>query len=203
MAWGDEYSVAGLDTYVYWAGAVGKVKVDGLEVPAHPPGFYSLRLRSTPGVVLLEDEAGNRLKLSYRIPDRQRYGSLGFGLGPYLYQFQDRLQSTQTITPLLTLYGSVYFSELFRVVAFNATSFSDRWFSDTGVYLQTDNFKILDKRIQMKLLFGAQSRAFYTPDGVQGTFGGPQGFELIVPDFLGKGRNLTGGAFLYPLIDGK
>jgi hypothetical protein len=203
MAWGDEYSVAGLDTFIYWAGAVGKVQADGIELVANPPGIFLLRLRSSPGVVTLRDEAGNQMRLTYKIPDRQRYGNIGFGLGPYLYQYQDRLESTQTVTPLLTLYGSVYFSELFRVVAFNATSFSPRWFSDTGIYLQTDNFRILDKRIQMKLLFGAQTRAFYTPDGAQGVFGGPQGFELIIPDFFAKGRNLTGGAFIYPLINGK
>jgi hypothetical protein len=203
MAWGEEYSVAGLDLFVYWEGAVGKVRVDGVETPASQPGVWMIRLRARPGRVVLEDDAGHRVALRYRIPERQRYGSLGFGLGPYSYTYLDGAATTQSITPLLTIYGSLFFSEIFRMVAFNATSFNKNWFTDTGVYFQTDNFKVLDKRLQMKLLFGAQTLAFNTNTGPRTVFGAPQGFELIFKDFLGKGRTLTGGAFIYPLIEGK
>ncbi len=203
MAWGEAYSVAGLDTFVYWEGAKGKVSANGIELKPSPAGIYSLRLRDQPGDVTLVDEAGNRLKLQYFVPSRQRYGSLGFGLGPYSYRYNDSSQSTQTVVPLLTLYGSYFFSEIFRMVAFNATSFTTNWFSDTGVYFQTDNFKVLDKRIQMKLLFGAHVLAFQKNSGPEAVFSGPQGFELIFKDFIGKGNNLSAGAFIYPLISGR
>jgi|GEM_PF-1467610 len=203
MAWGEEYSVPGLDLFVYWEGAVGKVRVDGVETTASQPGVWMIRLRARPGRVVLEDEAGHRVVLRYRIPERQRYGSLGFGIGPYSYTYLDGAKTTETLTPLLTVYGSLFFSEIFRMVAFNATSFSSNWYSDTGVYFQTDNFKVLDKRLQMKLLLGGQSLAFMTNTGPRAVFGVPQGFELIFKDFMGKGRTLTGGAFIYPLINGK
>jgi hypothetical protein len=203
MGWGEEYSVAGLDTFVYWEGAVGKVRVDGVDTQPSLPGVWALRLRSAPGRVTLVDEAGNRVAFSYRIPDRQRYGSIGFGVGPYSYSYNDGASTTQSITPLLTLYGSLFFSEIFRIVAFNATSFNSNWFSDTGVYFQTDNFKVLDKRLQMKLLFGAETLSFAAAGGPKAVVGVPQGFEIIFRDFGGKGHNLTGGAFIYPLINGK
>jgi hypothetical protein len=201
---GDTHPVSVLEAYAYWEGvAEDRVLVAGMVTPPKLPQVWGFRLESAPGSFPLRESGGNaELELSYRIPRRLRFGSLGMGLGPYSYAYDaPGVAPGAQVVPLVTFYASYFFSEVFRFSAFNATAPVKNGFSDTGFYLVSEQFNVFDRRYFMRVLLGLNGVAYPVRDQVRFSFGGPQGFELTVTDFAGRRRNLAVGAFIYPLID--
>lgn len=205
---GAEHRTSSLELFVYWDHPGGAVQVDGLETPSSLASLWTLRLRSRPGKLTLKarDAGGSAtsVALTYRIPDRLKWGSLGAGLGPYAYTYDAPGNKADHVTPLLTLYGSFFVSETMRLVAFDATAFSSSsYFTDLGVYFSNQSVLALDRRLAMNVMLGAHTMLFPVNGQATLKFGVPQGFEIIFKDALAKGKNLSAGAFIYPPIQGR
>jgi hypothetical protein len=199
---GNEHRTSTLEIFVYWEGAPQQLLIDGMEVKASTESVWMRTQRAAPGELSLVG-SGEKLKLNYRIAENLHSGSLGFGIGPYGYAFEAPGSESHNTIPLLTIYGSYFYSETLRIVGFNATAFDKNYFSDTGLYVQTEQFKIFDKRYTMRLLLGAHAIAFNAMDKSRFIFGAPQGAELTITDFWKKTFNLQAGSFLFPPINGK
>lgn len=200
---GDEHRTSALELYVYWDNVGQRIEINGVETPASSTSLWPLRLRSHPGVITLR--AGKHvMKVRYQLPARMQLFSMGMGLGPYSYVYEgEREELAKPAIPYLTLYGSFFLNETFRVVGFNATAFSGLGYSDLGMYLSTENLKLFDKRLILNLLLGAHVVGFRSQGNTYLVMGAPQGFELIALDFLKRSNNLSLGGFIYPPIGGK
>jgi hypothetical protein len=51
------------------------------------------------------------LNLRFMLPKKLSYASLGVGIGPYGYRFEDLLGALDRIAPITTLYGSYFLTE--------------------------------------------------------------------------------------------
>lgn len=199
---GDAHRTATLELYVFWDNVGQSVALGGLDTPANSVSLWALRVPARPGAVRLR-ASGHELTLPYAIPDRLRLGSLGVGLGPYAYHFNGLGDETDTWSPLLTVYGSYFFTEGIHIVGFNAISPSRNGYGDFGLYLKMENFRVFDRRFGINVLLGGHVIGFKAGGSVHVKPGFPQGMEMIYTDFLGRGRNISFGGFLYPPIDGK
>jgi hypothetical protein len=86
-------------------------------------------------------------------------------------------------------------------VYFNAAVLHHLGSMDQGLYLWLEQFRIFDERVSMHLLLGANLLVYARHGGVAARVSAPQGVELITRDVLGRGKNLTLGAFIYPKIN--
>ena len=211
---GDEHPISTLETFLYWEGVQAqRVSVDRFGTEPKVPQVWAFRLQSAPGILHFSekndpvgssnpaDGGASAFNLTYRIPKRLRFGSLGVGLGPYAYTYDAPGVAANTYVPLLTFYMSYFYSETLRIAAFNATAPHAAGFSDTGFYVVTEQFNVFDHRYFMRVLLGLNGVAYRANGATYFSFGGPQGFELTITDFAGKRRNLALGAFIYPLIN--
>lgn len=202
VAEGDAHRTPTLESYVFWDNVGQSLELGGIETPASSPSLWALRLPAKAAPVRLK-ASGQGLVLRYSVPERLRLGSIGLGLGPYTYFFDGLGNTTDTVAPLLTVYGSFFLTESMRFVAFSAASISQNSSGDLGVYLNTENFRIFDRRLGIYLLLGGHVIGFQSNGSFYAIPGFPQGMELIYSDAFGKGRNLSLGGFLYPEISGK
>jgi hypothetical protein len=196
---------ASLELYVLWEKPSPEAKVDDHPIAQASASVYLLRLRAKPGTVRLSGGAGERkLEVAYRVAENLHYGSLGVGIGPYSYHYQGGGEDVESWAPIMTLYGSYQVHDTIRLVAFNATAFNHQLQTDTGFYVNAEQFRTLDRRIGLNIMLGANLIGVRAGNGDYVLlFGAPQGFEFIFTDFLGKARNLSAGAFIYPSIEGK
>lgn len=202
VARGERHSTAALELYVFWDNVGQTIEVGGVPTAAASVSVWPLRLRSAPGTARLKAGA-HEIELSYRIPEHLNMGYLGMGLGPYTYAFAGPTDDLTSVAPILTLYGSYFISETIRIVAFDATSVSRLGFTDLGLYLSTENFRVVDRRLSINLLLGGHVVAFEAAGKLRFKPGGPQGLEMIWYDAFSRGNNLSAGAFIYPSIGGK
>lgn len=201
---GAEHRTTSLEAWVVWDGVGQNVLIGGVPTPSTSASVWPLRLRTQPGRVQLAlPGGGDEMLLRYSTPDHYHRGSIGLGLGPYWYRFTGGGEAVSTPALVLTVYGSYFITEASRVVAFDATTLDSHLTSDFGVYLNTEYMRVLDRRIVVNLLLGAHAIGFISNGDYRSTLGAPQGVEAHIIDFLGKGRNLSSGIFLYPLINGK
>lgn len=191
-----------LELHVYWDGLSDDFEIDGTPHQVPENGIVPIRLSSSPGITRLTTRQ-SQVAFSYQISDLFHAASLGLGVGPYQYQFEGPGSSFSTIAPLATLYGSYFLSETLRVVAFGAAPLHGQTFGDLGLYVNLEQSKFFDRRFTLKVLLGAHGIIVPYKNSTSIVFGGPQGMEVIFNDFAMKSTNLSLGAFLYPLIDGK
>jgi hypothetical protein len=157
----------------------------------------------TPGRVRLSAR-GHSLVLAYGLPQPLHAGFVGLGLGPYQYTFHDGQVALDGIVPLVTLYAGYAFTPDTRLVYFNATAMHSRWGSiDQGLYVWLEQAKLVDDRVSINLLLGANVLIYSHDDHAVARVSAPQGFEFIVRDLFARNRSLTLGAFLYPKISGR
>lgn len=201
----DPHRKSTLEMFIFWErpGAVEGILIDGLSSHSILPSLFALRLNAVPGRTSLVPEAGPGLDISYSLSERHYLGSLGLGLGPYLSEFNGEGQYDVGWSPLLTLYGSLFINESLRIVAFDATSISNRLWTDLGLYLSTENAKMFDQRMVFNLLFGGHVVGFHADGQVHVVPSFPQGFEFIYADAFKKGHNMSLGGFIYPEINGR
>ncbi|MEY4615247.1 MAG: hypothetical protein RJB66_207 [Pseudomonadota bacterium] len=194
-----------LEMYVFWENPEGgqKVRADNLEIKPSLPLIYTPRLNSSPGKIVLSRSEGQELIIDYALSERHTLGFLGLGIGPYFGDFSAEGEYDYGWSPLLTLYGSVFISEGLRFVAFDATSISNRLWTDFGLYLSTENAKMFDQRMTMNLLFGGHFVGFQAEGKVHVAPSFPQGFEFIYTDAFKRGHNMSLGGFIYPEINGR
>jgi hypothetical protein len=138
-----------------------------------------------------------------RIAEDLKLGHFGLGIGPYTYSFEGPGASVSSVRPLLTLYASYFITETVRAVAFNATALSNLGFSDLGIYLGMENFRVIDRRLVLNILLGGHAIGYFSRGDAFIRFGVPQGFEVVYTDAFKPGNNLSAGGFIYPLIEGK
>jgi len=199
----DDGMMASLDLLIFIDGAGEEIKVNGSSVRADSPSLFRLRLFPQNQPILLETKTGNAFELRYRIPSKLNRGFIGLGVGPYQYELRAPNVSVNTTAATLTAYGSYQLSDSVRFTAFNATTIHRHFFTDTGFYLKSDSVKLLDQKISVYLMLGANFMGFKYGTDLQKRWGAPQGFEATYHDFLSPNRSMTFGAFIYPPIDGK
>ena len=147
---------------------------------------------------------GNTFEIRTRIPPEVHYLNLGVGLGPYIFSQADYSGGkTGRLAPLLTLYGSFFFTEASRLVMFSATKLGSDTISDNGLYVNNESLRIIDRRLSVHLMLGLNYFMLHTPDGYGGRLGFPQGVELVIHDTFPYHLTVQAGAFIYPNINGK
>ncbi len=201
--YGQEHRTSSLEMFVYWDNFSEKVLVDGVETEPTSTSLWALRLRSSPGEVVLKS-GNSEIKLQYRIAEKLHYSNWGMGIGPYLYTFESEDKNTHdTLVPYLTFYQSFFITEAMRVVGFGAMPVHSAFYSDLGIYLNSEYLKILDQRLLINIMLGAHVIGFKTLGETHFILGGPQGIEMTFRDFFKKSYNFSLGAFIYPPSSGK
>ncbi len=201
---GDKHLTSSLEIYVIWDNVGQIIKVDGIDQAASSQNVWALRQRAYPGNVAMSADGGaSKVTLTYSVAEKQHWAFLGVGVGPYSYSYFDSATAVNSYAPIMTLYGSFLFTELMRIVMFNATAFHSKFYSDLGIYLLTEQTRSFDKRLSFNLLLGLHGIVFKDGEKTVFKLGGPQGAELIFRDFLKRNHNLGLGAFIFPPIGGK
>lgn len=195
--------VPALDLFLFVDGAGDELKMNGSTVKAVAPSLFRIRLFPQNEPVVLESTSGGSYELRYRIPANLNRGFIGLGVGPYRYYLSAPAVDLNTTAAVLTLYGSYQLSDSTYFTAFNATAIHKRFFSDTGFYFKSESLRVLDRRVTLYVMLGANLMAFKDGPAVRKKWGAPQGFEASYRDFLSPNRSLVVGAFVYPPIDGK
>ena len=199
---GKHHRTSSLEAFVYWDNVGKAIKVGGIETESASASVWPLRLRPEPQQITLE-AAGHGFTLHYFIPEHLHNGNFSLGVGPYWLTFKGNNEPMNSHpSGLVTLYGSYFLTELFRLVAFGAIALESHFYTDMGLYLNFEQFRFLDRRIGIKLLVGGHGIGFRTGDQYYGVLAFPQGIEAIFTDAFLRGNNLTLGAFVYPLIAG-
>lgn len=194
----DDHDSATLDLYLLWDQAPD-VTIEYLPASPMRDALYVQRVTGHSGKTTVA--SGNtRVDLAYRMPEPIHAGFFGLGIGPYYYQLQDDRLNVETSVQLLTLYAGYIVNPTLRVVYFNATAAHRYGSMDQGLYLSLEQFRVLDDRLSMNLLLGVNVLVHPRHAHFVGRLSAPQGFELVLRDFLARGKNLTAGAFLYPPI---
>ncbi len=198
-AQGEQYPVPTLEMYVFWDNVGQNISIEGIPTQSTIPSVWALRLHPDPGKITLR--AGNhKLGIKYFIPKQLHNASLGVGFGPYAHTFDGLIDSehAESIVPLLTVYGSYYVSEAWRMVLFDATAFHKRFYTDFGIYFLSNYVTVLDDRLLVNLLLGGHVLGYKTNGTTYLTPGAPQGTEIVFKDFLKKQHNLSAGIFYFP-----
>lgn len=192
------------ELFSFWNGLQGRQKINNIESIETSDGIWVMRLQQSPGVVYFENELG-RFEVKYRIPARLPWVSVGFGIGPYLYNYEvpNSLENTNTVTALGTGYASFFLHESMRIVSFQAFPIHSKFSADVGVYLLWEQTRAIDDRFSMSVLLGGHSVLFLADGELNAGFSGPQGVEVTIRDFLLRSYNLNLGGFFYPLIENR
>jgi hypothetical protein len=190
-----------LELYVVWDQPGGPVSFNGVPTSPRLPALYTHRVTRGPGSVRL-GASGRELTLAYFLPLDYHAGFVGAGVGPYYYAYDRPERKVRTVAPVLTVYAGYSFTPEARVVFFNATTFNRYGFSDSGLYLWTEQTRFFDDRVSFNILLGANFLLYHRVNKFVWRVNAPQGLELIFRDFLSRNRNVTVGGFLYPDISG-
>lgn len=195
--------LASLDLFLFVDGAGNELKMNGSTVKAEAPSLFRFRLFPQNQPILLDSANGDAFELRYRIPTKMNRGFIGIGLGPYEYHLAAPGTDVSTTAAIFTLYGSYQITDSVKFTAFDATAVHKNYFTDTGLYFKSESAKLLDQRINIYVMLGANLVGVKYGGDTQRKWGAPQGFEMVYHDFLSPNRALVFGAFIYPPIDGK
>jgi hypothetical protein len=137
--------------------------------------------------------------ITTKLPHRMPRLRLGFGLGPH--QFNSKAEERperREFTGSYFLYGNLYLAEGISLRAFNAYTKTSAMFNNAGLYYATDIAQLLDKRLTVTTLLGAQILTYDTVrDQRYNEAIYPQGGEFIWHHPFGlKNYRLTGGLFV-------
>lgn len=194
----DGHDSSSLDVYLLWDQAPD-VTIEYLPASPMRDSLYVQRVTGRSGGTTL-GSGTTHVDLAYRMGEPIYAGFFGAGIGPYFYQLQDDRLAVETSIQLLTLYAGYVINPTMRVVYFNATALHRYGSMDQGLYLWIEQFRAIDDRLSLNLLLGVNVLVHARHDHFVGRLSAPQGFEIVVRDFLARERNLTAGAFLYPRI---
>jgi hypothetical protein len=197
-----EHLTASLEVFVYWDNVEQSIQVGGIETPSSSVSLWSLRLK--PDLEKIELQAKDHvIHFSYETEKKLHNGYVGAGIGPYDYHFQGNGVNSQSLQLLVNLTASYFITESIRIVAVGSSTLNDQNFTDLGLYLKVENYRVLDRRLGVNLLLGAHAVG-YRASGrfyyLTSMF--PQGIEGVFYDAFAPNQNLTLGAFLFPIING-
>lgn len=195
--------VPNLEIFVLWDQNSQELLLNGLPSHSNSDSIWAFSNRTKPGQFVLESKKQGALKITYRVNETLNLAFLGVGVGPYQYEFDAQNLNTKTWAPVVTLYGSYFISDNIRFIGFNATAVNPNYFSDTGFYVNTESFRVFDRRVSLSLMLGAHAIVFKTTQGKEWKWGAPQGAEIIFRDLFKRGYNGSAGAFILPRINGK
>ena len=199
---GIAHDQATLELLIFWDGVGQTIRSGELSLDAISPSVFSLRASANPGITRIRAK-GQAYVLRYFLSDRFYRFNLGAGVGYYSYNYTGPDQQIYNYAPEATLYGSYFFNEQMRVVAFDAIVLNSQFNNDLGVYLNTEYVKLFDRRLTLNFMLGVHAVGFGGMGGYYLKIGAPQGLELIFTDALKPGYNFSVGGFVYPSIDGK
>jgi hypothetical protein len=191
-----------LELYLLWDHVGSRVEVEGVPIAAAVDSLWSARVSTRPGVLRLATGAA-RVAIEYHLPEQLHAGFLGVGLGPYGYWLHDDRTNLSALIPFVTLYAGYAFTPTARLVYFNATAIDRHGYVDQGLYVWFEQLRMLDERMSLNFLLGANVLLYQRDDRIAGRVSAPQGVELVFRDLLARNRNLTTGAFIYPRIFGR
>lgn len=172
------------------------------KIESFEPHHWNFRFTTSNDTVDLLIKNG-KLKLTASIPEKSHLANIGFGLGPYKFDFEKEGDFFHSTVPLATFYGSLTLHGTNRVVVFGAFTANKNMYSDAGSYFQFESFRGFDRRISLQLLIGVHGFSYSSANVKIQRFNYPQGFEFIVYDLLGRGNNASLGGFLQPSINNK
>jgi hypothetical protein len=191
-----------LTVALFWDNAGPEVALDGVPFERGPDGTWSLRLHPRPRSVRLAAR-DHEIVIGHALPPRWHAAFVGAGVGPYLYRYHDADTDLDSAANLVTVYGAYTVSPTTRLVYFNAIPVHHHSYSDQGLYLWTEQFRLLDDRIGVNLLLGFHMLLFRAADRLRFVPSLPQGMEASFSDFGRRGHNLLAGAFYYPEISSR
>lgn len=189
---------------IRWS-AAGVTLPDG----SAPPLTADLRDgRPARTTVIGPDGKSRVIELSASVPRRLHRMRLAWGTGPY--GLSSSAPSGNGPAGALMLYGNFRLrtedSLSFRAfeAAVGQSPSQTSFFNNLGMYFAYDAVRVLDNRMRLTILLGAQIATF-APRGLASTTYHemiiPQGFEVSYPDAFGfKNKSLSGGLFLLPGI---
>ena len=190
-----------LELYALWS-SDEPVELDGIVTANSVETLRVIRVGEPRGTLTLHarDQA---LVLGYFAPPHLPAAFIGLGVGPYHYRFEDGRTDLQAMVPLITLYASYAFSPDVRFVYFNATVPDAHGSIDQGLYVWFEQARFVDERVSLIFLLGGNLLIYPHQSETQVRVSIPQGVEVVIRDFLGKNKNLTGGGFVYPRFEGR
>jgi hypothetical protein len=165
------------------------------------PPYYASITNSSPVLFEVFNQQGERrvVRIDTKLPSKISRLKLGLGLGPH--EFNTRGESSEikkSTTFSYFFYGNLFLADGVSLRAFNAYTKQDALFNNAGLYYATEIAQILDKRISVTTLIGAQALAFNTADNREfNEIIYPQGGEVVWSHPFGlKNFKLTGGLFI-------
>lgn len=192
---------------VRWAGA--GVSLSG---GAAPPMTALLRDgRPARSTVSGPDGKSRVVTLSARVPARLNRMRLAWGAGPY--GMSSSGPSGNGAVGAAMIYGNfrLRYEDGLSLRAFEAAVGKDpgnaAFFNNLGLYFAYDAARVVDRRLRLTVLLGAQAVTF-APRGLRrasyGEIIAPQGFEVTYADAFGiRNKSLSGGLFLQPTTSSK
>ncbi len=199
----DEHGVnTSLLLNIVWPNVGQRIEINGIPVDSQALSFWQVRVASTETHVVLK-HATTTVDLKYKIPPHWYSAFIAFGVGPYLYKFDDGINPFSALYPVPTIYGVYRLSDSKRLALFDMTTIAKKSVSDFGFYYVFDSLHAMDNRFTMNLMLGAHGLGFGFKHLVYIQPDFAQGAEFLFSDFLMKNKNISIGAFLYPKINGQ
>lgn len=191
---GSEYGVL----EIYWA-ASNLTLLDGTPSP-----FAGIVKENYPLKINLKNTEGEirLVEIKANVPKRLYRYKTAIGFGPYNFKTQeDPGQTKEVLTPSYMAYANLYLSDKTSLRAFDALLWQKSFFNNLGLYYANELALVMDNRIQVTTLLGAQAVSYYYNQSKETLHQiiYPQGFEVsYLHAFNMKNWNLTYGMFIYP-----
>ncbi|MBY0413986.1 MAG: hypothetical protein K2Q18_07465 [Bdellovibrionales bacterium] len=182
-----------------------------LEITVSSTNLHTLNLEKPPFSIYMEDsspvemkllgknEEVKTLSLTANVPKRVHRLTTAFGLGPYVYESQEKsVRIDSTIAPSVMIYAKYDLTETASIKAFDALLYSTSFFNNSGLYFSYDLASALDGRVILNALLGFQGLHFKHSENYATKFRViyPQGFEVIYKHAFIDNYTLTYGMFL-------
>ena len=166
------------------------------------PPYTTILRDSSPAKIEVVDKQGNKkiITIKAKLPRRLNRIKTAFGFGPY--RFQSRMEESvrdEKIAPAIMLYGNFALTESTSIRAFDALVWQESTFNNVGFYFAYDLATLMDNRISITPLLGAQGLTFRYNDKYPSETDiiYPQGFEAVYRHPFGQENYLLiFGAFL-------
>jgi hypothetical protein len=193
------FETPSVEVWAVWDQGEQVISLGDVSTGENSTRLWSLRLHAGQSGVRLGSQKA-QVQLGTQLPQIIHRGALGLGIGPYQFHFDGNRENVNFISPLATLYSSYHYSDTTKFVGFGIFSLEKHHYLDVGIYVRLENFRLLDRRVGVHLLFGGHAFGFVSDGKSYLGASAPQGFEITGNDLFGKGSKVALGAFIYPSI---
>lgn len=166
------------------------------------PPFKLILTDNNPALIELKDQHNvfKNISIKATLPARLYRLKVAMGLGPYLSSAEQAgLKENGKPGASIMFYGKYDLTQSSSIRFFNATVYPKTLFNNAGLYFSYDLAEILDGRIVLNTLLGAQALhlKFNNKSKMNFDFLYPQGFELTYKHIFNRENyHLTYGMFL-------